>query len=71
MKRNMRAQIEAAAHKVASKAGNRQAAIDIDASVEASLKTSPEWRDFMQKHDNSFGPRFGNQKEIVRRQINK
>ena len=71
MKHKMRAGIESAAMKVARQSNGRQGSVDIDASIDASIKTSPEWKEFMQTHDSVYNPGFGDQKDMIRKQLNK
>ena len=70
MKQKMRGQVEMAAQQMAQQAGNRQASIDIEGSVDASIKTSSDWQGFMQKHDNTYNLKFNSVKDKIREIIN-
>jgi hypothetical protein len=60
MKENIQGQVAAAAQQVARQTGNQQVTIDIKGSVEASVKASPQWKDFISKHEKTFTQRFDN-----------
>jgi hypothetical protein len=63
MKAQVKDQIVRAAQQAQRQAGKEGMAIDIEGSIEASLKSSAQWRDFIVKHERSYG-------EIFDRQIN-
>lgn len=47
-----------AAQQAQRQAGKEGLAIDIEGSIEASLKSSPQWRDFIVKHERNYGQEF-------------
>lgn len=58
MKAEIQRQVELAARQIARQAGNRGIAIDVQGSVEASVRNSPKWKEFLLKHERIFGQRF-------------
>jgi hypothetical protein len=39
-------------------AGQRNSAIDVEGSIDASVKASPQWRDFVMKFENNYSSQF-------------
>lgn len=58
LKSSFRSQVAAAAKQVAEQSGNRNVAVDIEGSVEASVKASPQWKEFIEKHEQTYLQRF-------------
>lgn len=58
MKTEIQRQVELAARQIARQAGNRGISIDIQGSVEASVRNSPAWNEFLLKHERIFGQKF-------------
>jgi len=58
LKGKMSGQLRQAAQQMAMQAGRRNAPIDIEGSIDASVKASPQWRDFIIKYENSFSQKF-------------
>jgi len=58
IKGEIQKQVETAARQIARQAGNRGVSIDVQGSVEASVRSSPQWRDFLVKHEKIFGQKF-------------
>jgi len=51
-------QVRLAAEQLAGQATAKGAAIDIQSSVEATTKASPEWKSFIARHDSTYSQRF-------------
>jgi len=47
-------QVRVASQQLARQAASRGAAIDIEGSVEASVKSSAEWKEFISRHENTY-----------------
>ena len=58
MREGIQKQVEMAARQVVRQVGNRKVAIDVNGSVDASVKASPQWREFLMKHEKVFGEKF-------------
>ena len=58
IKADVEKQVRLAAQQLASQAAVKGAAIDVQSSVEATAKASPEWKSFVLRHDNTYGQRF-------------
>jgi hypothetical protein len=50
-------QVRKAAQQMAAQ-GQRRGAIDVEGSIEASVKATPQWREFIVKFENSFSSQF-------------
>jgi hypothetical protein len=61
LKAQMQDQVIRAAQQAQRQAGKEGLAIDIEGSIEASLKSSPQWRDFILKHEKNYGQKFDQQ----------
>jgi hypothetical protein len=57
IKSKMGPQLRIAAQQMAAQPGKRPA-IDIEGSIEASVKASPQWRDFIIKYESDFSQKF-------------
>lgn len=51
-------QVRLAAQQLAAEAQMKGALIDVQSSVEATVKTSPEWQNFISRHEDSFSRRI-------------
>jgi hypothetical protein len=58
MKEQVQGQVRKAAQQAARQAGNKGIAIDIEGSIEASVKSSPQWRNFILSHEKKYGMQF-------------
>jgi hypothetical protein len=58
MRDGVQKQVEMAARQVAKQAGNQRVAIDVQGSVEASVRGSPQWKEFILKHEKTYGQKF-------------
>jgi len=59
-------QVRLAAQQLAAQAGARGASIDVQGSVEATAKASPEWKNFISKHESSFSQKVKDQLAALR-----
>jgi uncharacterized protein YjhX (UPF0386 family) len=55
LKERMGDQVRKAAHQMV---GQRNRAIDVEGSVDAGIKASPQWRDFVMKFENNYSSQF-------------
>jgi len=69
MKDGVQKQVEMAARQVARQAGNQRVAIDVEGSVEANVRGSPQWREFILKHEKTYGQKFDDCLTKLRRLI--
>jgi len=69
MKDGIKKQVEMAAQQVARQAGNQKVAIDVEGSVEASVRGSPQWKEFILKHEKAYGQKFDDCLTKLRRLI--
>ncbi len=60
LKANIEKQIEMAARQMAQQTGNKRLAVDIQASAEASVRNSPQWKDFVSRHEREYSWEFKN-----------
>lgn len=58
IKADIEKQVRLAAQQLAGRAAAKGAAIDVDSSVEATVKSSPEWKDFVTRHENTYNQKF-------------
>jgi len=58
MKTDVEKQVRQAAQKLAGQAAAKGAAIDVDSSVEATVKSSPEWKAFISRHERTYNQKF-------------
>ena len=58
MKEQVREQVVKAAQQAARKAGNNGVSIDLEGSIEASVKSGTEWRNFILDHEKNYGRQF-------------
>jgi hypothetical protein len=54
-------QVKLVAQQLAAQAKAKGASIDVQTSVEATAKASPEWKSFISKHESSFGQKLKDQ----------
>jgi len=54
-------QVKLAAQQLAAQGKAKDASIDIQTSVEATTKASPEWKNFISRHESSFNQKFKEQ----------
>ena len=62
-------QVRLAAQQLAAQTGARGASIDVQGSVEATAKASPEWKSFISKHESSFSQKLKDQLAALREMI--
>jgi len=62
-------QVRLAAQQLAAQAGARGASIDVQGSVEATAKASPEWKNFISKHESSFSQKLKDQLAALREMV--
>ena len=70
IKADVEKQVRLAAQQLASQAAVKGAAIDVQSSVEATAKASPEWKSFVLRHDNTYGQRFREHIARMREKLN-
>ncbi len=58
IKRSIQQQVEMAAKQVLRQSNNRNISVDVEGSVEATARTSPQWRNFLIEHDRIYGQKF-------------
>jgi hypothetical protein len=58
LKERMGSQVRKAAQQMAMQSGKKNSAIDLEGSIDASVKASPQWRDFIVKFENSYSSQF-------------
>lgn len=64
IKADVERQVRLAAQQLAGQAAAKGAAIDVQSSVEATTKASPEWKSFISKHESTYNQKF---KELIAR----
>jgi len=64
IKADVERQVRLAAQQLAGQAAAKGAAIDIQSSVEATTKASPEWKSFVVSHESTYDEKF---KELIAR----
>lgn len=62
-------QVRLAAQQLALQAGVAGASIDVQGSVEATAKASPEWKNFVSQHESSFSQKFKDQLARLRQMV--
>ena len=60
MKADIERQIEMAARQIAQQTGNKGLSVDVQASAEASVRNSPQWKDFVSRHEREYSLEFKN-----------
>ena len=70
IKADVERQVRLAAQQLAGQAAAKGAAIDVQSSVEATAKASPEWKSFVLRHDNTYGQRFREHIARMREKLN-
>lgn len=58
IKDNVERQVKLAAQRLAGQTSARGAAIDVQSSVEATTKSSAEWKNFISKHESTYNRKF-------------
>ncbi|MDD5511137.1 MAG: hypothetical protein PHI12_10060 [Dehalococcoidales bacterium] len=58
IKADVERQVGLAVQQLAGQAASKGATIDVQSSVEATTKASPEWKSFSTRHDNTYSQRF-------------
>ncbi len=58
MKQQISEQVRMAAQQVARQSKNQNVAVDIEGSIEASVRNSNQWRQFAIKHESNYGQQF-------------
>ncbi len=69
LKARVEQQVKQASKQLAQQAAARGAAIDIEGSVEASTKATPEWKDFITKHENAYNLKFKDHLDRLRKKL--
>ena len=62
MKVEVERQVRLAAQQLAGQAASKGSAIDVQSSLEATTKASPEWKSFISKHESTYNQKF---KELI------
>mgnify|MGYP000067652979 CR=1 FL=1 len=70
IKADIERRVRLAAQQLAGQAVTKGAAIDIQGSVEATAKASPEWKSFVARHENTYGQRFKEHIARMREKLN-
>ena len=70
IKGDVERQVRLAAQQLAGQAASKGAAIDVQSSVEATAKASPEWKSFVARHENTYGQKFKEHIARVREKLN-
>jgi len=60
MKADIERQVEMAARQIAQQTGNKGLSIDVQASAEASVRNSPQWKDLVSRHEREYSLEFKN-----------
>jgi len=58
IKANVEEQVKLAAQQLAGQDGARGASIDVQSSVEATTKSSPEWKSFIIRHESTYSQKL-------------
>jgi len=58
MKVEVERQVRLAAQQLVGQAASKGATIDVQSSVEATTKASPEWKSFISKHESTYNQKF-------------
>mgnify|MGYP000411159412 CR=1 FL=1 len=58
MQEKVERQVSLAAEQVARQAATRGTVVDVQGSVEATIKASPEWKAFVSRHENTYGQKL-------------
>jgi hypothetical protein len=61
-------QVKQAARRLAGQTAAR-GTVDIEGSVEASIKATPEWKSFITRHENTCNQKFKDQLEKIRKKL--
>jgi len=70
IKADVERQVRLAAQQLAGRAAAKGAAIDVQRSVEATAKASPEWKSFVARHENTYSQKFKEHIARVREKLN-
>ena len=70
IKADVERQVRLAAQQLAGQAATKGAAIDVQSSVEASAKASPDWKSFISRHDSTYEQRFREHVYGMRKKLN-
>jgi len=70
IKADVEKQVRMAARQLAGQASAKGAAIDMQGSVEASAKASPEWKSFITRHESTYTQKFKQCIASVRLRLN-
>jgi uncharacterized protein YjaZ len=68
IKEDIEKQVKQAAQQLALQTG-KGVAVDVQGSVEANARTSPEWKSFVSRHDSTYGERLRESLERLRRVV--
>jgi len=69
IKERIEKQVSLAAQQLLAQSGTKGASIDIQGSVEATAKASPEWKTFISKHESSFSQKLKEQLTRLREAV--
>ena len=58
MKEQVRGQVGKVAQQAARQTGNKGVTIDLEGSIEASVKSGTQWRNFILAHEKKYGQQF-------------
>jgi len=58
LKEGIQSKVKMAAQQVARQSRNKNVSVDIEHSVAASVKASPQWRNFILEHEKTYGQRY-------------
>jgi hypothetical protein len=70
LKERYRSKLAATVQQLAQQAGNKNMTVDIEGSLEASVKASPEWKSFLSDHDEAFNEQFNVSIDKIRNLVN-
>ena len=70
IKADVERQVKLAAQQLAGQAVAKGAAIDVQSSVEATAKASPEWKSFVARHENTYSRKFKEHIARLREKLN-
>jgi len=69
LKLRVEQQVKQATQQLARQTAAKGTAIDVEGSVEASTKASPEWKNFMAKHESTYNQKFKDYMDILRKKL--
>jgi hypothetical protein len=69
LKSNVERQVRAATQQMAAQAQRNGTGIDIQGSIEATARASPEWKNFVTRHDEAYTRKFKEQLVQLRERL--